>query len=131
MPGRKQVPGAGNQAKGKSLRRGIGVDVCSVARVEEAVERQPERFISRLLTPEERKQRKVWTPEQLARRWALKEAVAKALGTGIGAEYGFQDIVVSHTARKAPLVAVRGYAGEVLASVSDDGGMAVAVAVAG
>lgn len=111
--------------------RGVGVDVCAVARIEKAMAKQPGKLLARLLTPGERKARKVWTAAQVARRWALKEAVAKALGTGIGGTYGFHDIEVGRTRAKAPVVRVRGYRGEVLASVSDDAGVAVAVAFAG
>jgi holo-[acyl-carrier protein] synthase len=109
----------------------VGVDVCAIARIEKAMARQPEKLLARLLTPAERKARKAWTAAQVARRWALKEAVAKALGTGIGGRYGFQEIEVTYDSRKAPKVAVKGYAGEIMASVADDAGVAVAVAFAG
>ena len=58
------------------------------------------------------------------------EAVAKALGTGIGEKLSFQDIVVSHDAAGAPVIAVKGLAGtRIDGSVSDDGGVAVAFVV--
>ena len=108
--------------------RGVGVDVCSIARIERVWAEFGERFEMRLLTPVER-EGKIWNAGALARRWALKESVAKALGTGIGAEVGFQDITVAYTPEGAPIVAVRGYeALRVLASTSDDMEAGVATA---
>lgn len=107
---------------------GIGLDVCSRARVDEALAKHGERFVRRVLGPEE--PREGITAEVLARRWALKEAVAKALGTGIGQAVGFHDIVLGHSETGAPTVRVRGYEGSrFLASVSDDAGVAVAMVV--
>lgn len=106
----------------------IGLDVCAVARVEAVLAEHGERFVQRVLGPED--EREGITPVVLARRWALKEAVAKALGTGIGQAVGFHDIVLGHDAAGAPTVRVRGYDGRrFLASVSDDGGVAVAMVV--
>lgn len=106
----------------------LGTDVCSIVRIEQAWAEHGARFLGRLLTPTEREAMGTPTAEKLARRWALKEAVAKALGTGIGGDVGFQDIEVSHDTRGAPEVAVRGREGLRLhASVSDDAGVAMAV----
>lgn len=108
--------------------KGVGVDVCATARIAAAQAEHGERFLTRLLTPTERAQ-KTWDAAALARRWACKEAVAKALGTGIGEALSFQDIEITASAAGAPLCQVRGVAGQVHLSVSDDGGIATAFAV--
>lgn len=55
---------------------GLGTDIVEVARIERAMRRP--NFISRILTPKEREFSV--TPQQVAGRWAAKEAVYKALG---------------------------------------------------
>jgi holo-[acyl-carrier protein] synthase len=112
--------------------RGVGVDVCEVARVAAVVRRFGARFVRRVLTPHEQAERDWLNPLSagaLARRWALKEAVGKALGTGIGAQVGFQQIQIGHTAAGAPTCVVAGMAGQWLVSVSDEAGLALALAV--
>ncbi|PIZ30218.1 MAG: holo-[acyl-carrier-protein] synthase [Alphaproteobacteria bacterium CG_4_10_14_0_8_um_filter_53_9] len=105
----------------------LGVDVCSIARVEEALREHGERFVARVVANDaDRERTGGWDAGRLARRWALKEAVAKACGTGIGEAVGFADIVVSHDDMGAPCVRVAGY-GDFLVSVSDDAGVAVAM----
>jgi holo-[acyl-carrier protein] synthase len=114
--------------------KGIGVDVCSVERIEKVWKRFGARFLRRVLTPAEMGQRP-WKVSvdaaRLARRWAIKEAVAKAFGTGIGGTIGFQQIEVTHSDKGAPLVKVWGHKEHVLASVSDDAGTVVAFVVVG
>ncbi|MBI1308686.1 MAG: holo-[acyl-carrier-protein] synthase [Proteobacteria bacterium] len=109
---------------------GVGTDICRVERVERVLEKFGTRFLQRVLTPAEREQ-KEWNAAALARRWALKEAVAKACRTGIGGAVGFHDIEVRYDAAKAPHVQVRGTAEglKVWGSVSDDAGLALAFAV--
>lgn len=108
---------------------GVGTDICEISRVEEALLAHGERFLRRLLTEAERGQ-KEWTPAALARRWALKEAVAKACRTGIGGALGFQDIDITYTEAGALTVRVAIEGLGVHASVSDDGNYAIAFAVA-
>lgn len=114
--------------------KGVGVDVCSVARIEKVWKRYGARFLQRVLTPAEMGQRQ-WKVNvdaaRLARRWAIKEAVSKAFGTGIGGVIGFQQIEVTHTDKGAPQVKVWGHQERVMASVSDDGGVVVAFVVVG
>ncbi len=86
------------------------------------------RFAERLLTPTELAQ-KVWDAAALARRWAIKEAVAKALGTGIGAALSFQDIEITYSPEGAPQCVVQGHPGRVQVSVTDDAGLATAIAL--
>lgn len=77
---------------------GVGTDLVEIVRVKEYLEgKSGHRFAERVLTPGERmlaasKGRRF--AEFTAGRFAAKEAVVKALGTGIGAVTGFQDIEV-------------------------------------
>ena len=89
---------------------GIGTDLVLVARVEAALARFGERFRDRVLVAEERAQMPAGAARGrwLAKRWAAKEAVAKAFGTGIGATLGFHDIVIGRAGNGAPRVELRG-----------------------
>ena len=112
--------------------QGVGVDVCDTTRVAAVLRRFGPRFVRRVLTPTEQQERDWLSPASapaLARRWALKEAVSKALGTGIGAQVGFQQIEIGHTDAGAPTCVVAGMTGRWLVSVSDDAGLALALAV--
>jgi holo-[acyl-carrier protein] synthase len=89
---------------------GVGLDLVEVSRLEAVIERQGERFLQRVFTEQERAycgSKKVPGPFYAA-RFAAKEAVAKAFGTGIGAEIGWQDIEVAHHPTGAPLVRLVG-----------------------
>lgn len=108
---------------------GIGTDICAVARIEAALGRFGEAFYARVLAPAERGAG--WDARKLARRWAIKEAVAKALGCGIGARVGFHDIEVRHDDSGKPLCTVRGFEHvRVHVTASDDSAYATAFAVA-
>jgi holo-[acyl-carrier protein] synthase len=61
-----------------------GVDLIEVERLQAAIRRHGQRFLERIYTPAELAETKA-LPASLAARFAAKEAVAKALGTGIGA----------------------------------------------
>lgn len=61
----------------------IGVDLIEIARIEQGVARHGQRFYERFFTHQEQAQCEGRTAS-LAGRFAVKEAVAKALGTGIG-----------------------------------------------
>jgi len=75
---------------------GIGVDVIEPKRIAESIGRHGERFLERTFTAAEIaycKGRKR-ADEHFAARWAAKEAVAKALGTGFDRDVGWQHIEV-------------------------------------
>ena len=86
--------------------RGIGTDIVECARVRGLVERHGDAFLQRVFTKEERDYcmalAKPWP--SLAARFAAKEAVSKAFGTGIGAELDWTSIGVSRDANGAPSV---------------------------
>lgn len=81
---------------------GVGTDIVEIDRIAEL---NLQRFGERILSEEEYKyipknnKRKI---EYLAGRFAAKEAISKALGTGIGAVVGFQDIEITKTNFGAP-----------------------------
>lgn len=107
---------------------GIGTDVCRISRIEAALEKFGVKFMTRVLTQEEMAGH--WGPRQLARRWAMKEAVAKATGFGIGAEVSFQDIMISRDDKGKPVCSLKGYEDcNVFVSASDDGDYATGNAV--
>jgi holo-[acyl-carrier protein] synthase len=103
----------------------VGVDVCEIERIKTVWMKNKKQFEDRLLTRAEKAKETKWTAEKLAKRWALKEAVAKALGTGIGERYGFHDIQIGHDPHGRPVISVQGVE-NIEASVSDDAGIAVA-----
>ena len=95
----------------------VGTDILQVARIEATVERLGERFVARILTgPERDEYRASATPcRLLAKRFAAQEAIAKALGTGIGRGVSWQDIQIEHDRHGAPLVVLSGGASAVAA----------------
>jgi len=85
-----------------------GVDMIEVARVEEAALRHGERFFRRFFTAGERAYCGL-RYASLAARFAAKEAVAKALGTGIG-DVSWQEIEVVNGDRNRPQLVLHGAA---------------------
>ena len=69
---------------------GIGTDITECARIERMFKRHGAHFQRRVLTPEECGE--CDGISYLAGRWCAKEALSKALGTGIGAQCAFEDI---------------------------------------
>lgn len=80
-----------------------GVDIIEIARVERVMARSGQRFLARIFTPQEQAycQGKM---ASLAGRFAVKEAVAKALGTGIGEMAWVEIEVVSNEVGRPELV---------------------------
>jgi holo-[acyl-carrier protein] synthase len=117
----------------------LGTDILEIARVEEVVGRLGERFVARILTPAECDEyRASAAPTRLlAKRFAAKEAIAKALGTGIGRGVSWQDMTILHDEHGAPLVRLDGGAlavararggSQVLLSLADERHYVVAFA---
>jgi holo-[acyl-carrier protein] synthase len=82
---------------------GIGVDSCSHKRVAELQQKWEDKLATRVLTPTELEQAES-SAKYLAGNFALKEAVAKALGTGIGKELSFQDIEIGRPRNARPQI---------------------------
>lgn len=119
---------------------GIGVDVLEAARVHKVLERHGERFIGHLLMPEERAQlEKTQRKERfIAMRFAAKEAIVKAMGTGFAHGVWIRDVGVVQNAWGRPEVvySARGDAvrralgvGDGHVTLTDEAGLIVAVAV--
>ena len=83
---------------------GLGTDIVEIARIEAQLERGGDRLARRVLTEAEyaRFQTLSEPARFLAKRFAAKEAAAKALGTGIGRGVSFQHIHISNNADGAP-----------------------------
>ncbi|CAN5344763.1 holo-ACP synthase [soil metagenome] len=89
---------------------GIGIDVVETARIRRLIERQGDRFLDRVFTDGEIGYcRASKFPEQrYGARWAAKEAVSKALGTGIGETLGWKDIEVVRRPSGEPAIRLHG-----------------------
>lgn len=120
--------------------RGIGTDLVLVARIEAVLQRQGDRFARRILTEAEFQR---FTAHRqparfLAKRFAAKEAILKALGTGLAGGLSWQHMQVDNDAAGAPLVRLSGVAaqrlqqgggGRMLLSLSDEREQALAFVV--
>lgn len=93
---------------------GIGVDLVEVERIEDSIARYGARFLERTFTEEERGycEGLACSGPSFAARFAAKEAVAKAFGTGIGGEAGLREIEVVHGDSGAPRIRLSGHAAE-------------------
>jgi len=97
---------------------GIGIDVVEVGRIEAAISNLGDTFLARLFTVREREycQKQHRPGLHYAARFAAKEAVSKALGTGIGGEAGWLDMEVERAESGAPKMIFTGNAADFLAS---------------
>ncbi len=90
---------------------GHGVDIMSTNRIEKAIQRFGDRFVSRIYTDYERSGiQKHWkyAPQLYTAYWAAKEATMKALGTGNRRGVRFIDIEVRHEPSGKPYVRLYG-----------------------
>lgn len=95
---------------------GTGIDIIEVSRIQASYEKYGERFLSRILHPNEISYCLAHrTPGPfLAARFAAKEAVSKAFGTGIGAQLGWQDIEIVKKESGEPTIVLHGRGQELL-----------------
>jgi len=93
---------------------GIGVDIVDIRRLRQALARQGERFIRRIYTPAEQEfcTRHHDPAPFYAARFAAKEALFKALGTGWSGGIRWQDAEVRRDEGEAPRLVLRGKAEE-------------------
>jgi holo-[acyl-carrier protein] synthase len=89
---------------------GIGNDIIDIRRVEKVIERHGERFIERIFTPLEirKSDRRRLRAASYAKRFAAKEACAKALGTGMAAGVFWRDMGVVNLPGGKPTMALTG-----------------------
>ncbi len=90
---------------------GIGNDLCDIRRIEKSLERFGERFTTRVFSPLERakaERRALGRAATYAKRFAAKEACAKALGTGFKRGVFFSDLRVINLPSGQPTLSLHG-----------------------
>ena len=120
---------------------GIGTDIADVRRIAKVLERHGDRFIDRVFTPIERAkaERRRNRAETYAKRFAAKEACAKALGTGLRAGVWWRDMGVVNlpggrptleltggAKRRLDAITPAGYQARIDLTITDEGPMAQA-----
>jgi len=96
---------------------GVGIDIIEVGRIASSYEKFGERFVNRILCPAEIEyclSHKIPGPF-LAVRFAAKEAISKAFGTGIGAQLSWQDMEVGRKESGEPFVILHDNGAKLLA----------------
>jgi holo-[acyl-carrier protein] synthase len=106
---------------------GIGSDLCDIRRIERSIERFGDRFTHRIFTAGERarSERRAASAASYARRFAAKEACAKALGTGMRAGVFWRDMEVVNRPSGRPTMRLTGGALERLKAMAPPGHEAV------
>ena len=102
---------------------GVGADLCDIRRIQTSLDRFGDRFRNRCFTPLEiaRSERKPDAAWSYAKRFAAKEACAKALGTGMRRDVYWRDIGVVNRPSGQPTLALTGHAAEHLARMTPEG----------
>jgi holo-[acyl-carrier protein] synthase len=102
---------------------GIGSDLIDIRRIEKTLERHGERFEARVFTPVERAKsdRRAQRAASYAKRFAAKEACAKALGTGLARGVFWRDMGVVNLPGGQPTMRLTGGAAERLRALTPQG----------
>ena len=123
---------------------GLGSDITDARRIAKVIERHGERFLARIFTDVERAkaERRKNSAETYAKRFAAKEACAKALGTGIRHGVWWRDMGVINLPSGRPTMALtggarkrldsltpKGHRAQIDITITDEGPMAVAFVV--
>ncbi len=120
---------------------GIGTDITECLRIAQMIERHGELFITRVYTPAEIQycQSRKQATQHFAGRWAAKEAVLKAVGTGWRRGISWRDVEILNTRGGKPIVSLHGGVrdvaeelgvGQILVSISHCRSHATAYALA-
>jgi holo-[acyl-carrier protein] synthase len=107
---------------------GLGNDLCSIERIQSSLDRFGQRFLDRVFTPDEQakaERRPLTRAGTYAKRFAAKEACAKALGTGFRRGVFMRDMGVVNLPSGAPTLVLSGGAAERLAFLTPKGHSAV------
>ena len=98
---------------------GIGVDIVETARIQSSIERFGDRFLRRIFTQGERDYCSAmpFPARHYGARFAAKEAVSKAFGTGIGSRIGWRDIEVKRKETGEPFILLHGSAADLAGEV--------------
>lgn len=94
---------------------GIGIDIIEINRIDDSVQRFGKAFLDRIYSAKEQQERSERT--YFAGRWAAKEAISKALGTGIGKDCSWLDIEILNNEAGAPVAVLSGAAAKRLNSL--------------
>lgn len=111
----------------------IGIDIVSIERIVNLEAKFGDKFLERFLNKKEISL--VTNSETLAGFYAAKEALSKALGVGIGSEFGFKDCEIYKDLRGAPKIELnrdikdKFKVKECALSISHDGGFAIAAVI--
>jgi holo-[acyl-carrier protein] synthase len=123
---------------------GLGSDLCDVRRIAQVLERHGERFVGRIFTAAERAKAegRANRAETYAKRFAAKEACAKALGTGLRAGVFWRDLGVVNLPSGRPTMQLSGgalarlraitppgYEARIDVSLTDEGPTAQAIVI--
>ena len=102
---------------------GIGSDLANIDRIGATLEKYGERFVQRIFTPDEQAKaaRRTNRAATYAKRFAAKEACAKALGTGIHRGVYFRDMGVANLPSGQPTMALKGGALKRLQKLTPEG----------
>jgi holo-[acyl-carrier protein] synthase len=102
---------------------GVGNDLIDIRRIEKTLERYGDRFIARVFTELERKKSegRRQRAASYAKRFAAKEACAKALGTGLSQGVYWRDMGVVNLPSGRPTLKLTGGAAKVLQEMTPDG----------
>ena len=102
---------------------GLGNDIIDIRRIEKTIERYGDRFLNRVFTDTERQKsdRRVTRAASYAKRFAAKEACAKALGTGFRKGVFWRDMGVVNLSSGRPTIVLTGGAAEQLKRITPPG----------
>ena len=106
---------------------GIGADLCDIRRIEHSLDRFGERFTGRVFTPIERSRSdsRKERAASYAKRFAAKEACAKALGTGLRMGVAWREMGVVNLRSGKPTLELTGGAATRLAAITPKGFVSV------
>jgi holo-[acyl-carrier protein] synthase len=109
----------------------IGIDIVAISRIEKLLNKFGEKAKDKFLNKEEKNFFK--TSSSIAGAFAAKEAFSKALGTGIGKECSFKDIIILKNEKNKPYFSKKTLnkfnIKEADVSISHDGGFAIAAVI--
>ena len=115
---------------------GIGTDIVQIPRIERILDLYKDHFINRLLCEVELQKLALLDPSKhanfLAKRFAAKEAISKALGTGIGPNLQFKNIIILNDDLGKPFVQITSHKlnqFQIHLSLSDDYPISIAFAI--
>ena len=110
---------------------GIGNDIIEIERIEQSIEKHGQRFLDRMFTPKEQEYclSHKNSAQHFAGRFAAKEAIAKALGTGFREGTAWCDIEILNDPLGKPIVILKNFDANVMLSISHCKNYATAMAI--